>query len=171
MAMSSTTLVRFKSFTSISRSVTHVGHHHGRHSRTFSTTTKAQVPPRTKVSPSERAALRLARKQQAAQSMQAQSEAAVGTGVTAASGSTGTATTTTTNAAAVANVQKPLDSRLIFGLGVGIPAALLSWGIADEDSPPAKFSKMIGFTKVVEGFADQFARPSREKLLPDWPVS
>lgn len=99
--------------------------------------------------------------------MQAQSEAAVGTGVSA-SGITGTATT---NAAAVANVQKPLDSRLIFGLGVGIPAALLSWGIADEDSPPAKFSKMIGFTKVVEGFADQFARPSREKLLPDWPVS
>lgn len=113
--------------------------------------------------------------------MQAQSDAAsasttVTTTATSAATNTASAASITAESASgaaftAAKVPKPLDSRLIFGLGVGIPVALLTWGIADEDSPPAKFSKLIGLTRVVEGFADQFARPSREKLLPDWPVS
>jgi len=41
----------------------------------------------------------------------------------------------------------------------------------DEDSPPAKLARMVGLTGQIEGFADQFARPVRDILLPDWPVS
>jgi len=196
MTMSSTALARFKSLTfsvpsrnnrcpvSFRGKLLLGGHRHHQQQQPqpcFFSTTKSQVPIRRKVAASERAALRLARKQQAAQIMQAQSDATTASTMATSSSATATAaaaestvsgagTTATGDAAFTKSVQKPLDSRLIFGLGVGIPVGLLAWGIADEDSPPAKFSKMIGFTNVVEGFADQFARPSREKLLPDWPM-
>jgi hypothetical protein len=61
-----------------------------------------------------------------------------------------------------------MDSRLVFGVGVGLPTALMAWGIADEESPPARLSKLIGLTGQIESWAEGFAKPSREKLLPDW---
>jgi len=63
-----------------------------------------------------------------------------------------------------------MDSRIVFGLGLGIPTILLSWGIADEDSPPAQVAKMVGLTGLIENFSDQFAKPHKEKLLPNWPL-
>ena len=86
-------------------------------------------------------------------------------------GSTSTTTGATATATVTAGGKKPMDTRLVYGLGVGVPTALLAWAIADENSPPAKFAKIIGVTGQWDEFADQFARPIREKLLPDWPVS
>jgi hypothetical protein len=86
-------------------------------------------------------------------------------------GSTSTTTGATATATVTAGGKKPMDTRLVYGLGVGVPTALLAWAIADENSPPAKFAKIIGVTGQWDEFADQFARPVREKLLPDWPVS
>lgn len=114
--------------------------------------TKANVPPRKKVFKEERTAQRQARREQAVQSMEGSAN-------------------TSSKAAPAVPAKKPIDSRIAFGLGVGVPTALLAWGIADEESPPAQFAKMIGLTGLIEGYGDTFARPSRDKLLPDWPVS
>mmetsp|Transcript_688 Transcript_688/g.1084 ORF Transcript_688/g.1084 Transcript_688/m.1084 type:complete len:429 (-) Transcript_688:76-1362(-) len=113
--------------------------------------TKANVPPRKTVLKEERTALRQARRQQAVQSMEGSAN-------------------TSSKAAPAAPAKKPIDSRIAFGLGVGVPTALLAWGIADEESPPAQLAKMIGLTGLIEGYGDTFARPSRDKLLPDWPM-
>ena len=40
--------------------------------------------------------------------------------------------------------------------------------IRDPDSPPAKFSELIGLTGLIKSFTDEIAKPSHEKLLPDW---
>lgn len=130
-------------------------------SKNFSTSTKATVPPRKKVNAEERAALRQARKLKAAQTLEASKSGAEAS----------TASASSTSSAAPIATKKPMNSRLVFGLGVGVPVGLLAWGIADEESPPAQFSKMIGLTAAIEGFSDQFAKPIRDKLLPDWPVS
>lgn len=55
-------------------------------------------------------------------------------------------------------------TRLGWFAAVLIPTAFIGWGIADEDSPPAKLSKMIGLTDTIS----EYAKPSRTKLLPDW---
>lgn len=122
-----------------------------------SSTTKAQVPPRKIVSKEERAALRAARReravQQASQIEESAAEATMGTSA---------------SSTAAASGKKPMDPRLVFGLGLGVPTILLAWGIADEDSPPAKFAQLVGFTSSFHSFADQFAKPYTNKLLPDW---
>jgi hypothetical protein len=51
---------------------------------------------------------------------------------------------------------------------VAVPATLLVWGSSDENSPPAKFSEMIGLTGFIRSFTDEIAKPSHNKLLPDW---
>ena len=112
---------------------------------------KAVVPPRKVVSKSERQMLRKARKARAAQTMEAEK---AGDGVV--STSLGTKKSITT------------DSRFVFGIGVGVPTLLLAWGIYDENSPPAKFSQLIGLTAQITSFADEYARPNYAKLLPDW---
>jgi len=84
---------------------------------------------------------------------------------------TNTATSASTQgplAAGSAPLKKPWDPRVFFGLGLGIPTFLLGWGIFDDSSPPAKFARMIGLTDTIENFADDFNRPSRPKLIPDW---
>ena len=45
-----------------------------------------------------------------------------------------------------------------------IPTAFIGWGVYDEDSPPAKLSRFIGLTDRF----DEFSKPARTKLLPDW---
>lgn len=105
-------------------------------------------PLRREVTPSERAALRAARKERAAKTLQEQ-------GVAAA-------------AASAAKPKSLTMSRWIWYAGIGVPAVLLIWGIGDENSPPAKFSSMIGLTALIRSFTDEIAKPSFDKLLPDW---
>jgi hypothetical protein len=38
----------------------------------------------------------------------------------------------------------------------------------DENSPPAKFSELIGLSRLIRNFSEDFAKPSHDKLLPDW---
>jgi hypothetical protein len=59
-------------------------------------------------------------------------------------------------------------SRWAWYLGLGVPTALLVWGFQDENSPPAKLSRMVGLTGLIESYADRLAKPSFDKLLPDW---
>jgi hypothetical protein len=59
-------------------------------------------------------------------------------------------------------------SRWAWYLGLGVPTALLVWAFQDENSPPARLSRMIGLTGLIEGYADRLAKPSFDKLLPDW---
>jgi hypothetical protein len=61
-----------------------------------------------------------------------------------------------------------LATRWVWYLGVAVPTALLAWGYNDENSPPAKLSKAIGLTDRLTSWTDQFAKPSNDKLLPDW---
>ena len=61
-----------------------------------------------------------------------------------------------------------LGPRAVYGIGLGLPTALLFWGIYDEDSPPAQLSRAIGLTAKISDFSDEFARPAHEKLIPDW---
>ena len=55
-------------------------------------------------------------------------------------------------------------SRLGWYAAVIIPTAFIGWGIMDKNSPPGKLSQMIGLTSVLE----EYAKPARTKLLPDW---
>lgn len=55
-------------------------------------------------------------------------------------------------------------SRLGWYAAVLIPTAFIGWGIVDDDSPLAKLSRMVGLTEKIE----EFAKPARTKLLPDW---
>ena len=115
---------------------------------------KAVVPPRQVVSKSEREMLRKARKERAAQTMEAEKS-----GESAA-------TTVSTSLGTKKSILS--DSRFVFGIGVGVPTLLLGWGIYDENSPPAKFSQLIGLTAQITSIADEYARPNYAKLLPDW---
>lgn len=56
------------------------------------------------------------------------------------------------------------SSRMGWYAAVIIPTALIGWGIVDADSPMAKLSRMVGLTDAIE----EFAVPSRKKLIPDW---
>jgi hypothetical protein len=123
------------------------------YTRTLTAQAKATVAPRRTVSPVERTQLRLARKQQADATLrQAQQQE-----------TTANATTPTTT-----STQKPWDSRIVYGLGVGLPTFFLSWAIYDDQSPPAQLAQTLGITTFIQNIAQDFAKPSRPKLLPDW---
>ena len=108
-------------------------------------------PIRKTVTKEERQALREARKLQAAKVLQkGESGEAVASGASATANS----------------ISK--HSRWVWYIGVGVPSALLVWGMNDENSPPAKFSSLIGLTGMIRNFSEDFAKPSHEKLLPDW---
>ena len=111
-------------------------------------------PIRREISAEERAALRAARKAQAAERL-----AQLG-GQPAA-----TATSGTSSALKGPNMKV---SRWMWYVAVGLPSGLLIWGASDENSPPAKFSRLIGLSSFVGSFTDSFAKPSFDKLLPDW---
>ena len=110
---------------------------------------------RQAVTKEERAARRAARKERAntylssiGSGASAESSAATGKGVEASSG-TGVGFDAT---------------RWGWYAAVLIPTAFIGWGVYDEDSPPAKLSRFIGLTDRF----DEFAKPARTKLLPDW---
>lgn len=114
--------------------------------QTFATAVRKQV------SKEERAALRAARREQAAQRIQ-QIQGVEGDSAAAVAASGG---------------KQFLQSRYIWYLSVAVPTLLIGWGLSDDESPPAKFSEMIGLTSLITGFTDEIAKPSHDKLLPDW---
>ena len=133
---------------------------------TTSTTSTAGAlrPLRRNVSLEERAQLRAARKERATRLLQQQQQQTATEGTAAAPVGSSTA-------AAAASSSKPPSlawSRWIWYLGLGIPTGLLVWGFQDEASPPAKLAKFIGLTGLIQGYTDQLAKPSYDKLLPDW---
>jgi hypothetical protein len=114
----------------------------------------AQV--RQTVTKEERAALRAARRERAAEMLQKEKQGAGVAGEASATGGAGSST------------KQFLASRYIWYLSVGVPSVLLAWGLSDENSPPAKFSQLIGLSGLIESFTDEIAKPSHNKLLPDW---
>lgn len=114
-------------------------------------------PIRQAVTKEERAARRAARKERA--------NAFINTGT--AEGESIAATTTAGKQAQKTSMASSSSfdvTRLGWYAAVILPTAFIGWGIADEDSPPAKLAKMIGLTDKIE----EFAQPARTKLLPDW---
>ena len=128
------------------------------------------APVRREVTKAERAANRAARKERANAFIGGVGSAAAGAEEAVVAGQSAA-----TAAAAVgggraqqkgSSAPGPVfdATRLAWYAAVAIPTALIGWGIADEDSPPARLSRMIGLTGVIE----EYAKPARTKLLPDW---
>lgn len=109
--------------------------------------------PTSAVTKETRLALRAARKERAARVLQQ----AKGVDVDGAS--------STTTSAVAHNV---LSSKYMWYASVLVPSAILVWGFSDTNSPPAKVSRWIGLTGWIASFADEIAKPSHDKLLPDW---
>lgn len=123
---------------------------------------------RREVSQEERAALRASRKERANAFIGGIGPAtAVGGAEEVASGeiAAGSATTAGAQKLTAASSGPTFDaSRLGWYAAVIIPTAFIGWGIMDKNSPPGKLSQMIGLTSVLE----EYAKPARTKLLPDW---
>jgi hypothetical protein len=100
----------------------------------------------------ERIALRAARKERAAQVIQ-QAKGVEGEASSASTSNSG---------------RNFLNSKYMWYASVGVPSALLIWAVSNSNSPPAKLSKMIGLTGLIERFTREIAKPSHDKLLPDW---
>jgi hypothetical protein len=114
----------------------------------------AARPIRRPVSPEERAAIRAARKEQATQRL-----AQLGGESGQAAASLGTTTIKAPNMKM---------SRWMWYAAVALPGGLLLWGASDEESLPARVSRYIGLSDLVGSFTESFAKPSFDKLLPDW---
>jgi hypothetical protein len=121
--------------------------------------------PRTPVPKAERTTLRASRKERAAQFMQQQAKGGNIEG-DAASTAAGAAVAASTKTEAAA--RGLMSSKYIWYASIGIPTALLVWGFSDSNSPPAKLSKWIGLTGFIQQYTDEIAKPSHDKLLPDW---
>eukprot|EP00590_Aulacoseira_subarctica_P011654 CAMPEP_0172424380 /NCGR_PEP_ID=MMETSP1064-20121228/24769_1 /TAXON_ID=202472 /ORGANISM="Aulacoseira subarctica , Strain CCAP 1002/5" /LENGTH=445 /DNA_ID=CAMNT_0013166417 /DNA_START=165 /DNA_END=1502 /DNA_ORIENTATION=+ len=110
---------------------------------------------RAVVSKEERSQLRVTRKERAAQTLAAvqkasNNEAAAGT------------------KEAIKPKVSAKSLKYYWYAGFGIPTALIAWGIYDESSPPAKVAKFVGISDLIHSFSDEYAKPARPKLLPDW---
>ena len=112
------------------------------------------VRPSEPVTRADRMALRAARKERAAQVLQ-QAKGIEGDAAAAAGSSSSSA-------------RGFLSSKYMWYASVGVPSILLVWGFSDSNSPPAKFCRMIGLTGFVESYTQEIAKPSHDKLLPDW---
>jgi import inner membrane translocase subunit TIM50 len=132
------------------------------------------APVRREVTKADRAANRAARKERANAFIGGgMGTAATGAEYAALEGQSAAIATAAAAAAGGARAQQKGSSasgpafdaaRLGWYAAVAIPTAFIGWGIADEDSPPARLSRMIGLTGVIE----EYAKPARTKLLPDW---
>jgi hypothetical protein len=115
---------------------------------------EAVAPPaRRTVSLEERAALRATRKERASRVLQQHQQQGHATA---------------TEATGAVSQRSLRYSRWMWYVGVGVPTGLLAWGMNDEDSPPAKLSRAVGLTSMIQGFVDPLAKPTHDKLLPDW---
>ena len=120
------------------------------------------LPPsqRQPVSKAERAQLRLARKTLAMNVLQSSK----------ATGSTSSTTSTTAAAQSTSTIINSSNVKYLWYLGFGIPTGLVMWSIIDEkgNSPLNRLADWIGIKSYFEDFADFYAKPCRDKLLPDW---
>lgn len=129
-------------------------------SHASSTTNSAAPPVRQAVSKEERALRRAARRERANAYLSNAGGGGAATEGTASSTTAGGATAGQTSSAGPS-----FDTtRLGWYAAVLIPTAFIGWGVYDEDSPPAKLSRYIGLADQIE----EFSKPSRTKLLPDW---
>jgi hypothetical protein len=112
--------------------------------------------PAKPVTKDERLTLRAARKERAAQVLQQ------------AKGVEGDAAAASATGSSSSSARSFLSSKYMWYASVGVPSALLIWGFSDPHSPPAKFCKMVGLTGFVESYTREIAKPSHDKLLPDW---
>jgi hypothetical protein len=134
--------------------------------RFFSSNTATILHPRTPLPKEERVVLRAQRKERAAQFIQ-QAKGVDGGG-SGASASSGAATASSKSSSTDAVARGLMSSKYIWYASIGIPSILLVWGFSDSDSPPAKLSKFIGLTGFIKKYTDEIAKPSHDKLLPDW---
>lgn len=146
-----------------------VGKSQGKHANSISRitvrreSTTPAAPVRQVVTKEERAARRAARKERANAfiSTGAAEGGVEGQGQSAAAAAGKQAQTASASAASGPSFD---ITRLGWGAAVLIPTAFIGWGIVDEESPPAKLSRMIGLTDKIE----EYSKPARTKLLPDW---
>ena len=132
--------------------------------RRESTTPSSLSPVRQAVTKEERAARRAARKERA-NAFISTGAAEAGVEGESAAAAVGAQTAQTASTASSSSSGPMFDvTRLGWYAAVLIPTAFIGWGIVDEDSPPAKLSRMIGLTDKIE----EYAKPARTKLLPDW---
>jgi hypothetical protein len=102
----------------------------------------------TGISIQQRAALRASRKERAAKFLESQ-------------GVEGAKTNTSKGAPII-------GSRMLFYLGLGFPTVVVTWGLMDAKSPPARFSEWIGLTGFIMSYIEEIKKPSHDSLLPDW---
>ena len=115
----------------------------------------ATRPARRSVTPAERATLRAARKERANAALLAQAS----TSAEASAGSNGRLGQVT---------RTVVGNRWFWYVAVTLPTGLLVWGVRDEESPPAKFSKWIGLTDKIISLSEDYTKPNHDKLLPEW---
>jgi hypothetical protein len=106
---------------------------------------------RQTVSKEERVALRAARRERANKLIYEQ------TGVEGSA-----------DAASSGATKRIMASKWSIYAAVGVPSALLAWGVSDANSPPAQFSRLIGLSGLIESLSDEYVKPAHNKLLPDW---
>ena len=132
-------------------------------SRLATTSGKHASAPREVVSREERALRRAARKERANVYMSRMGESSAESG--SATTSANQAAVSRSSAATAASGRPMIDTtRLGWYAAVIIPFSIVGWGVVDEDSPPAKLFQMAGLKDMM----DDYAAPTREKLLPDW---
>ena len=122
---------------------------------------EARIAERGKVTMEQRAALRAARKDQAAQVISKETS----TANQAASASSSSSSSSLSSAGTSFSAS---TVRMLWYAGAGVPTLLLAWGIYDSESLPAKFAEFIGITSVIKGFTKQYTDPISTKLVPDW---
>lgn len=108
-------------------------------------------PVRRSVTLEERTAQRVARKERASRVLQQQKQAEG-----------------TQAAGTLAAPSSLTMSRYMWYVIIGMPIGLLGWAYSSPDNPPSRFAKWIGLTDWISSYTDVFAKPSFDKLLPDW---
>lgn len=125
------------------------------HSSSNATATKILPPSqRRPVSKYQRETLRLARKTRAMELVQSSTSNASSSGAGA-----GAATNT---------IRSTKNTKWFWYLGFGVPTGLVIWGVLDDNSPLSKLASLLGVKSYFDEFADFYAKPCRDQLLPDW---
>ena len=113
----------------------------------------AIVRPQQPVTAQQRIALRAARKERAAKFL---NEGGGGSGAAGGAG------------AGSSQGRRFVGNKYFWYATFIVPSGILVWGLSDSNSPPAKFCELIGLTGFLAPYFDDIAKPSHEKLLPDW---
>ena len=119
------------------------------------TATRRPVRP-TNITLEERAAIRAARKERATAALQR------------AQGGEAAAAGSSTSSSSSSSFLNPKYSRWMWYAGLGLPSIFITWGIYDENSPPAQLVKAVGLADFIGNYTSQISAPVYDKLLPDW---